>query len=257
MVNIKYNGRTANSLIQYMFGRIISEEKDLQYLSYNGIHSECFDTDFKSGKVITLPVKTITDENTLEEILNDNDLCSYYISGYFQQARYYEPYREQIKKWIRFKNPIDFIPSNDSIFCHVRRSDMGISQNLGFVDLSFYTNILDSLKFDKLYLFGGNSCNDPNFKCIDDKVKKTFEKYNPIYTNTHPITEFQMMMRFRRGFLSTSTFSWLASFLSDYNEEIYFPITNGGYWDINNKLINLRLNDPRYIYIQNVPVEKW
>jgi len=256
MVTIKYNGRFGNCLFQYFLGRIIAEEKGLQLLPYDGQYSHLIGTELVKGNCYT-PNYLLTDNSfNLNDILNDKTQMGYFLDGYFQKAEYFLPYKERIKKWLKFKQGAFIIPDIDDIAIHIRRSDFGWQQNAGMLPLSFYTNILKDLNFNKLYIFGGCSHNNEQ-KDIDEQVIKYFEKYNPVYINYSATIDFQILMCFKRVIQSMSTFCWWATFLSDHANEIYTPITNGGYWDLNNPNINLRVNEERYIYIKNVNVEKW
>jgi hypothetical protein len=253
VITVNYNGRFGNNLFQYFLAKIISMEKNLNLFPYGGKYSNVLDIDGLFGDVITHPIVTIDDSfQSLEEILKFEN-ARYYLDGYFQRSKFYIPYREHIKTWITFKNPIDFKPSEDSIILHIRRSDFGWNINSGFIPLTYYTNILDNIKFDKVYIVGGCSHNNEQ-NDIDGEVIKTFEKYKPIYPNRSAIEDFQMISKFKRVIESNSTFCWWATFISDNAEVIYSPKTKtGGYRDTDKLDVP---NDNRYTYILTES-EKW
>lgn len=258
MIQTVYHGRFGNNLYSFLLSHLLANEFNLNMLPYDGQYSHLIDMNFKSDGRILNNFIHIIDEN-IEECLNflrggDNSLAIR-LDGYFQKSKYFIPYREQIKSWIKYKDPIDFVPEKNSIILHVRRSDFGFNFNSGFLKLSYYTNILESLpSFDKVYIVGGCSCNNSNHKCIDETVIKTFEKYNPIYPNLDAITEFQMIQKFNTVIESNSTFCWWSTFLSDRAETIYSPKTiNGGYRDTDDLDIP---NDSRYIYVKT-EIEKY
>lgn len=233
MVIIKYAGRFGNNIFQYSLGRIIAEEKGLQLLPYGGQYSHELNTELIKGNIYS-PDQIINESTNIQNILCDNRNIGYTLDGYFQKAEYYIPNKDRIREWIKFNKIVDFEPNKDDIAIHIRISDFGCECNVGMLPLSFYTNIINNLKFNKLYIFGGCSHNREQMD-IDNEVIETFEKYKPIYPNLDAITEFQMLMKFRRIIQSTSTFCWWSSFLSENAEEIYTPITKGGYWELPRK----------------------
>jgi len=253
MIQIKYHGRFGNQIFQYCYGRILAENYNLHLLPYNGQYSHLIESETYNGRIITNPTITIND-NSIDYFEYFGN-CGYIIDGYFQQWLLYYPWKENIKHWLTFPKT-DFKPNTNDIAIHIRRSDFGWPQNSGMLPLSFYTDILESSTFDKLYIFGGCSHNNEQSD-FDLKVIETFAKYNPIYFGISAIDDFINIQKFRRVIQSMSTFCWWSSFLSDVSEEIYTPITIGGYWDKENPLVNLRVNETRYKYIKDVKVEKW
>lgn len=254
MIYINYNGRFGNNIFQYCIGRIIAEKYGHGLERYKGENNQFFE----NCKVELQDQSYARTDNisVLKGHYIDFSKCNssqIVLDGFFQRAEYYLPYREKIKKWFEPPPLYGFSPSKDDFFLHIRRADFGRPWNGGMLPFSFYTDILNTKKFDRVFISGGTAALGGQ-KDVDEDVINAFKMYDPIYINESSIETFKMIQRFTNVIQSMSTFCWWATFLSDECKNVYTPITTSGYWSKDSD-INLRIDDKKYIYIDNVDVE--
>jgi len=252
MIIIKYIGRFGNNLFQYAFARILAESMGHGLDTYAGENAEYLpncqaeisDRNFWNGPWIELHGNKVDITN----IPSGNIITE----GFFQRSEYYIPHRKEIKKWFEVSE-IDFVPDDNDILLHIRRSDFGYKNNAGMLPLDFYGDILKNISFNKVYITGGVS-HAGNLSDIDNNVIEYFKNYNPIYMKGNSIKTFRAIQKFKNVVQSMSTYCWWACFLSDKVEKVYTPITNTGYWSGSHGDIDLTINDSKYIYIKNINV---
>ena len=252
MIQIRYHGRWGNQMFQYSMGRILAESMGHGLEPYAGENAEYLPNcqiEFSDLNLWQGPLTVLTGN----KVEMTGTPCGHIIlDGYFQRSEYYIPHREEIKKWFEVPE-IDFVPNDNDILLHIRRSDFGYPNNAGMLPLDFYGDILKNTSFNKVYITGGVS-HRGNQKDIDIDVINYFEKYNPIYMKGNSIKTFRAIQKFKIVVQSMSTYCWWACFLSDKVEKVYMPITNTGYWSGSHGDIDLTINDSKYIYIKNIDV---
>jgi len=253
MIHVKYNGRMGNNLFQFAMGKILAEELDQGIDSYKGQFSDSILCDgiIQSQTTSRHTTTTLTGNIVNLDSKPPGDII---LDGYFQRSEYYLPHRDKIKQWFALPES-DFEPNEKDIILHIRRSDFGWDCNNGMLPLAFYGDILENGDYDKVYITGGCS-HAGESKDIDNQVLKYFEKYNPIYVDESPIDTFRMIKKFKTVVQSMSTFCWWACFLSDDVKQVYTPIVNEGYWTKDGD-VDLRIDNDKYIYIDNIDVEKF
>jgi len=167
--------------------------------------------------------------------LKDRDV---HMSAYFQDSRILFYYREYLKSLINKENNEIITPPSeprtvkisdiantacisepgpDDLVLHIRLDDF---QHAGgrseIVHPEVYFGILDSLETSKIII-------------VTDKIRHPFEqKYISLFTRRYKSVEvrqgnyfledFVFMTRAKRSIVSNSSFSWLATFLSDASE---------------------------------------
>lgn len=251
MVEIKYNGRFGNNLFQFAMGRIIAIDGQHGLKSYRGENWEYFNIDdlpetrLVSGQTIVLTGHEV-------KLSLGVPIGHIILDGYFQKAKYYIPHRKYFQKLFAVPE-IEFQPEPDDVFLHIRRQDFGRKCNGGMLPFQFYKDILNSNKFGKVYISGGVA-HTGGQKDVDESVHNAFKEYNPIYINSPSIRTFRAIQKFTNVIQSMSTFCWWATFLSDECKKVYTPITTSGYWSKDSD-IDLRVNDEKYIYIEEIDVE--
>jgi hypothetical protein len=161
------------------------------------------------------------------------------LAGFFQRFEYFAPYRAHIKEWFALR-PIEHpyqVGPRDVLVSIRRGPDYGI-QNWSLLP-RFYDEILSQLRgIGRVYLCGTG---------IDDQIRRSLMRYDPIIYDASPIEHFAFITCFHRIVLSNSTFAWWASFLSNA-EEIYAPRAPASdtYGFTGYKDVELHMREARY-----------
>lgn len=250
MVEVKYTGRLGNNLFQYCFGRILAlrlgyklKADPIQGFSNTKKEVGGFDySPYPEQVLLSSQPKIKRNRIDIDAICKDRSNRKIVVDGYFQRYEHYKPYKDLIRNdwlWIKVQSSENI--NKDDIVVHIRRGDYILRKQA--LPFSYYEQALQAAKFDRLFI-----CAD----FPDDPFLKLFNKYKPIihHTPDQPLKDFKFMTSFNKIVLSTSTFSWWASFLSNA-AEVYTPQPSFGYWNENLLGINLRVDDEsRYMYIK-------
>lgn len=154
--------------------------------------------------------------------------------GYWQDASFFEPYREIIKG-ANWKHDVSFLSyhgrervlERDTFVLHVRKADYLLPKNISiFADLGakFYCDGFERLdrKITNLII-----CTDDK-EWVTQNLLTSLEKYSDgVYFSDdfgcRGWTDDFLLMRFAQNLImSNSTFSWWAAFLNDNN--VYCPV---------------------------------
>lgn len=240
------NQALGNRLFKYCWAREIAEKKGFYFSpspivgfpeTYKIILGEKFyDNEF------------VTPENTqifdMEKIYNH--LGKIIIKGYPQRYDFYSFNKKNIVKWLKIENEklYDF-PDEDDIVMHIRLGDYA---NYGWnLPIEYYENILKKEKYKNAYILTDQLNNQEINKLIDfGCIIKDNSKFGEMQT----IADFVFLKNAKKIIISSSTFSWWASFLG--NGTVYFPCIKYP-WIKNPKKdeIDLRvLNEKRYKFIE-------
>ncbi|MDR3645997.1 MAG: alpha-1,2-fucosyltransferase [Candidatus Babeliales bacterium] len=190
--------------------------------------------------VISEPIKGFPNTYNL---LHSNSETTINKHGYFQRYEYYQPYKKQIKEWLKLDSQIIPHADKDDIIIHIRSLE-----NMYYVPFDYYQKALADTSYNKVYI----CIDDPNSSFLDN-----FKVYKPIIIkHANPfdpdatLQDFKLIMSFNKIIASKSTFSWWAAFLSDASE-IYIPKTNHGMMSPEVPEVDLFVTDePRYKYIE-------
>jgi hypothetical protein len=262
------NGYIADNLFQYVAARLIAERLGYALeVSHSPLHPEsnvpqlleflshCADAPLSlAGKSYAAPIDYSAHMDhggfdgfklDLDEICASREQRRLEVRGYFQNYAMLRPHKAEIRSWLHIKpcNGGRHITPQD-IVLHVRRGDF-IVFDLA-MSLEFYTQQLDKLQFDRLYVLG---CG------LDEELRQSLAPYEPIYIQGTPAEDFRFMLSFRRMLLSNSGFSWWAGFLSDA-EQIYAPLMGVNSRTEHSKatMVDLKVDDEsRYHYTADVP----
>lgn len=230
MVQVNYLGRLGNNLFQYALGRIIAE--NMGY-SLNAAPIPGFPITYEpvvgkkqDGYFLKFEGQLIDLDNVYRQRMAVN------LSGWFQNYRYYKPYKEKIRLWF-YTCPIPEIVGESDVVLHLRRTqgpiDYQVSYEIGdkqvmmspdLLSFEYYDDILKSLKFETLHI-----CTD----MINDPFIRHFDKYKPKIYSGDMVRDFCILRKARRLIMSISTYSWWAAFLSDAME-IWFPKPEYASW---------------------------
>jgi len=261
MIFVDYLCKTGNNLFQYAFGRILSEE-----MNYKLVFNKNYEFDSRKPTIIFNPLNEFKNAVEIDGDINKNmifvtnDSFGYDINnliklkkgihahGWFQRTQYYINHLDKIKDWFYLDPHVNNynINKNDIVLC-VRRGDH--RGTIHCIDMEYYHRILDNIKYDRLFVCGDE---------YDEEVKKSLEKYNPIYyredrsfiplnKNTY-LDDFKFIKSFNRIIIANSTYFWWAAVLSNA-DEIYCPNTTNPKAFFNE---DQSLFMPNFIIVDNV-----
>lgn len=262
MTYVKH-GLFGNLIFEYCLARIIAENNNLMlkdslpFFDYaNGVDGRNLEITMKVPRL-----RHALDFKKYEYGVN----CGLEISGWFQRYEYYKNYKDKIKSWLRidengskFKecipNKIEFeTPTSDDLVIHIRSNDYKVN-NLVLKE-PFIVNSLKNIEFNKLFI----ATDEPDCEVVTN-IKKYFN--GTILPGRSNFEDFYLITKFKKIFMSQSTFSWWAAYLSTA-ESIYVPLSQHGPWGpvddphapiltFNKSCVievDLRVDESRYIYI--------
>jgi hypothetical protein len=277
MIELIYAGHLGNNLFNYALGRLLSEElghalscrlpdpepwSDIERKA--GVvdkmpgHWQMFEDvpQERAGRIVERPqIRYVMGEKLLWHgqslnlpwLLRNGRDHRIVLHGYFQRAEYYLPYADRIRRWFRMR-PMDLPvkPGPRDAIVHVRRSlEMRILDRR--LDVSFYPRALEQLKPERVYVCGLG---------LDAPLRAALEPWNPTYLDLDAGRTLYLMTRFRRIVMANSTFSWWGAFLSEA-EQIIAPRPTRGIMSPDHAENDLRVLEPRYTWIEDVPLEPW
>jgi len=252
MIKVTYpeGCRLGNHLYLYVAGRLIAERLGLAFQA-NPIEGFPRTRDVVVGESILGPETVLEGADPIPSWPDVEHLRgkSLRIKSGFVHSRYFVADRDKIRDWCS----TDFKVAEadpDDILVNVRLGDFlprRATQDGLVMDPSYYTTILDGLKFKTLYLMTDEKSRHPYLNY--------FWKYRPQYVNGWGVKHFARGASFKRIVMSNSTFCWWFTFASKA-KEIYFPMINGarcGSWSIGQlPAIDLRWDWPEVTTVYNV-----
>jgi len=223
MIKINYIGNFGNCMFQYCYARILAEENGLNLqtdFKFNDIIETTNHLNFKETKsdnTILLDDlgyfnhKNINGSTSLKLSLENN----YLVSGYFQDAEFFNNYEQRIKTF--FKLP-DINENKEDTLILVRLGDFiheGINSEI--IHFDYYNKLIDNLPGKKYFLIssykGSNTISDNAYekKYLDRIIKehdiKILAGNSKLDLATH--------LTFNNIICSNSTFSWWGCFLGN------------------------------------------
>jgi hypothetical protein len=217
-VSVRYTGRFGNNIMQYMAARLLASKLDVPLVGEFPHNRILPVTAYPQTEKFTNPI-TLTDDSydpaNFDKLDKNRD---YWLNGYFQQSRFYNKHREEIKAYFRQY----VIEANDrAIGMHVRLKDYrwNIEGKNRVISASWYIKILESIKFDELIIV----TDDPS-----DSYLRNFDRFKPrkllTYGGPFPpeyfIADWNLLGNFERVICSNSSFCWTAVFLG-YAEHVW------------------------------------
>lgn len=209
MVTCSYFGRLGNNMFQYAMARLVAMKYGMKMgtmWNNNGFieANECYEGQTVGGE--PEEVKDLVFDNVP---VNPMDLPlagkRVHLNGYFQDSRFYNAYREQIKALWQLQK----VGSNtEDIVIHLRLTDYWWIRNKTVIHPKWYFDILNKEKFKKLYIVV-----EPH--CTNTKYLSYFSQWRPVVVSKSPREDFNFLRSFSRIVCSNSTFAWWAAFLSE------------------------------------------
>lgn len=215
MIGIHYQGRLGNNLIQFMFGSILSKDKN-DKLFFEEINNFKLMTLDNVGKHFnsTLFTKDLGGQylNYEELICNSNIV----INSHLQRLEFYINHKDFLNQLIWFNNTYKKIDDKD-IIVNIRLGDYcDYKVNYEYQDIIyFYENYKN--KYKNFHII----TEDPTHEIIQKLLK--IDNFKLIEGNE--IDHFSYFYNSKNVLLSHSTFSWTPSFLGKA-ENIYSIYTN-------------------------------
>lgn len=184
-------------------------------------------------------------DSRFADYLNRSRISINYIKGNWMSAKYFSTVARQIKS--EYKVITSHTATNaalalelqksESVCVHIRRGDYASSEwadKLLICDFYYYEHAIkrmnELIENPVFYIFSNTS---GDLAWIKDNYKFSVQ-VNFVDLNNPDYEEFRLMSSCRHFILSNSSFSWWASYLSDYeNKKVIAPSKwNTGVWDV-------------------------
>ncbi len=221
MIVVKLKDGLSNRLFQYSIGRILAEELGF-YLKVDAIPEFPGTKEQVLGHSFELPTVELTGHTIeFDKIISDKTPRKIVLNGYFQNWRYYRPYREKIRRWLINDETENLHESNEyDLMVHVRRGDY---VDFGWaLPFEFYKEAID-----RFLPVGGQLwiCTDDPY----DPFLSRFKKWRPRMFLGNAKATILKMAQAKRLVMSRSTYSWWPTFLSS-NTQVCCPLPDTGLW---------------------------
>lgn len=245
MIRVIYDGNLGNRLFQYAFARILAERLGYR-LEADPIAgfprtAEAVDGEVHGGEPILLRGQ----KPDLSFLVDGAPERQIILTGYFQNASYYQPHKDKIRAWFTSDYPCPDEVSPRDVVVGVRRGIDYIPRH--GLPMSYYIEALERIDFDQAHI----TTDSPN----DPFVRQLARRYNAIVRKAGALDNFQFFRKFKKMVISNSTFLWWAAYLSAA-EQIIFPRPSNGFWsseDKSSKNIALEVPEARYEYLSCAP----
>lgn len=238
---VRIMGGLGNQLFQYAFGKVHEKHGhqvvyDLSWYNKQRKWPRPFLLDRFNT---TMDVKQI-DSHTLNGYLNENGHIdfgvfqkdNYYFDGYWQYRDYYVGILNELREDVtlhRYNLPAEFyyvekeIKRFNSIGVHVRRGDYLEQKNWGVQSFEYYYKAIHQLLSDmngeiKIFVFSDD------IEWCKQRITEQYFKIPIIFVQLEPHLDFELLKQCKNIVMSSSTFSWWASFLNENkNKKIVAP----------------------------------
>ncbi len=174
-----------------------------------------------------------TKGNEKKDFVFDQNILSLknvYLSGYWQNPKYFQDIKHILKEDFSLKNPLpknieslrQEILNKESLCIHVRRGDYVGNKAHDILPSDYYQKSLEkfkNIKIDHIYIFSDDIdwCRENMSFGIDT----TF--VGDEYSGERAIGHFELMRSCKHFIIPNSTFSWWAAYLSDRSGIVFAP----------------------------------
>lgn len=252
MLRIKQNGRMGNRMLQYILAKSLAAKvPGLEVVGFDLPQwNLCAPVPGKFPRLVVRMKDHTTDIDYAAKLLNAGIIN--YLELYGQGFRYenYLPREEYVGDFYRPDISVDGF-GDGYLVCHIRTGDVitKARKDYGVIPFQYYSN-LQKLTGKKLAFVGELTHN-----FYTDELRTTFK--DAAFRSGSVIEDFETVRRSRHIALSTSTFAWLAAWLSPVAKTIHMPVL--GFFDPRTRPdINLLpLDDSRYVFHQLNNVDRF
>ena len=255
-----------NHLFLYVLGRLFAE--NLGY-SLKAMPRKGFPNTYNiiKGKEYLAsagyPSFVIKDHNVnVENVISDKTArhIIIYSLGCRNCSENFLPFKEDITRWLAIDGLKKY--DDENVVIHVRRGDY-VAASMRRLDggyvlpFLYYKELLKRISYRKAIVVTDDP-SDPFIRRLEDDLGVEIKEstgvgpggWNPHTTQPshNVVDDFRTIAGHSKIIMSPSTFSWWAAFLSDA-KEIYYPLCRHGYYSPYRKDIDFRVNEKRYIYV--------
>lgn len=237
-------GRLGNNLFQYFFAKILSENLRTDFYIDFSLPT-VFGLEYKNYQNTPPNISRLIEEWVSPEVhlmlngqrisrdfdtilYNTKNLENLFLSGYFQQKKYYSNKRNEIRNSFKY----EFKTIENTLGIHVRKGD--IEDTINDSPDEWFIQMVEKFPNHKKYVTSDNTRNG--------LVQKLISMGCELYSDT-PEQTILDFSNFSELVLSQGTFSWWMGFLSDGNKHLLRP--NNG-WNCENSTIDLILDDDNW-----------
>jgi hypothetical protein len=255
MIRIKIgrNGNLGNKMFQYMYCRRLQDlipTSVLEHLQIPEYHLTSPDFPLE-GRTLTISGGHRYSMHSIAYLLNKGIYDNLYFDGYVMRLEYY-PDREFCSGLFRSTEPVDRSHLGpDSILLNVRAGDVLTSSHhdYGPVPVDFFSQIADASKLTPV-IMGQLGADD-----YSDEIRRRFSKCT-FLPSVSPLGDFELIRNATNIAIGVSSFSWLASWLSDTAQQIHLPVSGFFHPKQRPDVDLLPIGDRRY-HLYEFPVRHW
>lgn len=246
IIKINPKGRLGNQMFQLMLAQAIANKVSHQ-ANICGFNMPCWNliSSIEDHNISFPTLKLRGHLFNLDKVaylLNIGALSSVLIEGFGMRLEYYghhseyqKLFRPQTKSTLRIKK--------NQILINVRAEDIldGHHPKYYPMSFSFYEKVIDESGMEPIFI---GQLEEGNY---NNALRLAFKGAKFLETTSDPMQDFQTMRSAEHIVLSVSTFSWLASWLSETAQTIHLPVA-GLFSPANGETMLLPIDDPRYFF---------
>jgi hypothetical protein len=255
IINITHIGGIGNRMFQYMFARAL--QRHVPNSVVRGYHIPGWD--MKCTDISPLPENIASikggHEFSLDKIarlMTSNAYAGVDVAVFATRIEYCGSSDIARSMFISKINPdLGFKVPDDCLLISIRGAEImgGLHADYGPLPFSFYKQVIEESGLKPIFM---GQIDDSHYFV---ELRKRFPNAQ-FMIGTSPVSDFNTISNSRNVVCSVSTFCWLAAWMSNRTQAIYFPVA-GMYNPLQRKDIDLLpLGDERYRFYLSEP-SKW
>lgn len=196
-VSCGYTGRFGNNLFQYSLARLFAT---LHGLEFHQVwpHDHIIKPRPYVGGDKLFGDTLIIGESNIDELFWKRPVQPVYFGGFFQHARFYNPYRDLIRGFYELP---DYIRNTNDVVIHLRADDYSRHHQ---ICSSWHREILSGIDYNNLFIV---------MSPVDEDYLREFDGLDYKLVSGSACDDFWFINSFDRILCANSTFSWWAAFL--------------------------------------------